>query len=334
MTQAANGTPTIGIIGLGRVSQPHIDAWKAAGVTSFAFADVSAEAVEAAIQAHGGTGYTDPMELIRSGTVDIVCICSPPVFHREQAIAAVEHGIATICEKPLAASLKDAQAIAEAVHRTGTMFAVGFCHRYQPEIETLKGMIDRGELGQVLQFRSRFGGFSQRAPSMWLSDPAIAGGGVLATMSSHSVDLFRHLIGEPIELNALFSNHANDHSPELQVEHTFALTLKSTQGTIGIIDSTWFAPRSVDLTVYGTRRMVEVDYTNGGLRVHDLDGTSGVVRVDPHAPRIHRQNAHFLECWQGKSFPRVTINDGVRSQEILDASYHHWHREAAVSSPD
>jgi UDP-N-acetylglucosamine 3-dehydrogenase len=302
MTQAANGTPTIGIIGLGRVSQPHIDAWKAAGVTSFAFADVSAEAVEAAIQAHGGTGYTDPMELIRSGTVDIVCICSPPVFHREQAIAAVEHGIATICEKPLAASLEDAQAIAE--------------------------------LGQVLQFRSRFGGFSQRAPSMWLSDPAIAGGGVLATMSSHSVDLFRHLIGEPIELNALFSNHANDHSPELQVEHTFALTLKSTQGTIGIIDSTWFAPRSVDLTVYGTRRMVEVDYTNGGLRVHDLDGTSGVVRVDPHAPRIHRQNAHFLECWQGKSFPRVTINDGVRSQEILDAFYHHWHREAAVSSPD
>src|SRR5699024_10137780 len=101
MTTSNTALPRVGIIGLGRVSKSHVNAWKAHGVTSFAFADVSADAVDAAIAEHGGDGFTDPMELIQSGNVDIVCICSPPLFHKEQAIAALEHGIATICEKPL-----------------------------------------------------------------------------------------------------------------------------------------------------------------------------------------------------------------------------------------
>ncbi len=328
MSETTSATPRVGIIGLGRVSKPHIEAWKANGVTSFAFADISADVVNATVEAYGGDGFTDPMELIQHGDVDIVCICSPPLFHKEQAIAAVEHGIATICEKPLAASLADARAIADAVERTGTLFTVGFCHRFRPEVEILRDMIEAGEVGQVLTFRNRFAGYGGRATKIWLSDRKIAGGGVLGTMSSHSIDLFRHLVGDAAEVHAFLGNQPTDHAPELEVEHTAVLTLQTSGGAIGIVDTSWFAPHHWALSVYGTKRTVHIDYEDGGLQVTELDGSSRKIDVAPMTSSlIALQNTHFLSCWRGESTPRASAHDGVETQKILETVYQRWRQD-------
>ena len=253
--------------------------------------------------------------------MDIVSICTPPIFHKDLAIAAAESGMAVLCEKPLARTLADAEAIAEAVRRTSTLFTVGFCHRFQPEIEKLKAMIDGGELGQVMTFRNRFAGLMANAHETWFGNPAIAGGGALADTSVHSIDLFRYLIGDPDGVHAFLSTRETEHGPKLQVDDTAVLTLKTPQGVLGVIESSWRTPPGEwTVTIYGTGGTAIVDYKEMTLRKQDGDGTWQDVPVESGS-RFDREFAHYLACWRGEDSPRVTVEDGVATNRILEAAY-------------
>jgi len=314
-------TPRVGVIGLGAIGRTHINAWKATGITPVAFADAVPAALEGAVAEHGGEGFDDGVKLIQSGEVDIVSICTPPVFHKDLAIAAAQAGVAAICEKPLARTLADAEAIAEAVERTGTLFTVGFCHRFQPEIEKLKAMIDGGELGDVMTFRNRFAGLKADAHTTWFANPAIAGGGVLADTSVHSIDLFRYLVGDPDGIHAFLSTRETEHGPELHVDDTAVLTLKTPEGVIGIIESSWRTPPGEwTVTIYGTKGTAVVDYKEMTMRRQGTDGAWHDIPVESES-RFNREFAHFLACWRGEAEPRVTVRDGVAANRILDAAY-------------
>jgi UDP-N-acetylglucosamine 3-dehydrogenase len=322
MTAETSGAmPRVGVIGLGSIGRTHLNAWQANGITPVAFADAVPAALEAATAEHGGEAFNDGITIIQSGTVDIVSICTPPVFHKDLAIAAAEAGVAAICEKPLARTLADAEAITEAVERAGTLFTVGFCHRFQPEIEKLKEMIDSGALGQVMTFRNRFAGLKANAHETWFGNPAIAGGGVLADTNVHSIDLFRFLIGEPDGIHAFLSTRETEHGPKLEVDDTAVLTVKTADGTIGIIESSWRTPPGEwTVTIYGTKGTAVVDYKEMTLRVQDIDGAWRQIEVAPES-RFNREFAHFLECWRGNAEPRVTVRDGLAANRILDAAY-------------
>jgi predicted dehydrogenase len=251
-TQTGTREPRVGIIGLGSIGRTHIATWQANGITPVAFADAVPAALEATIDQHGGEGFADGIELIRSGKIDIVSICTPPLFHKDLAIAAAEAGVAVLCEKPLARTLEDAEAIVEAVERTGILFTVGFCHRFEPAIEKLKEMIDAGDLGDIMTFRNRFAGLKADAHMTWFGNPALAGGGVMADTNVHSIDIFRHLVGDPTDVHAFTSTRETEHGPELQVDDTALLTLRTAQGALGIIEGSWRTPPGEwTVTIYG-----------------------------------------------------------------------------------
>lgn len=318
---ANNGLPRVGVIGVGTIGRAHITSWKANGMAPVAFADAVPEAVEATVGEHGGQGFDDGLELIRSGSVDIVSICTPPAFHREMAITAADTGVAVLCEKPLAHSLDDAMAIAEAVERAGTLFSVGFCHRFEPAIEQLKQMIGNGELGQVMTFRNRFAGLMANAHDTWFSNASISGGGALADTSIHSIDLFRYLVGEPEDVRAMTSTRESEHGPALDVEDTGVITLRTAGGEIGILESSWRTPPGEwTVTVYGTKGTAIVDYGAGTFRRIGVDGSVENISVEPGS-RFDREFAHFLTCWRGEAEPRVTVRDGVEANRILDMAY-------------
>lgn len=317
----ASAQPRVGVIGLGAIGRMHIASWKANDITPVAFADAVPEAVEATVAEHGGQGYSDGVELIRSGTVDIVSICTPPLFHREIAIAAAEAGVAVLCEKPLARTLEDAEAITDAVEKSGTLFSVGFCHRFEPAIEKLKAMIESGQLGEVMTFRNRFAGLMANAHQTWFSNPAISGGGALADTNIHSIDLFRFLVGDASAVQALTSTRETEHGPKLEVEDTGVIALRAADGTIGILESSWRTPPGEwTITVYSTKATAIVDYGAGTFRLICADGSVEDVPVDPGS-RFHREFAHFLACWRGEEQPRVTVHDGLEANRILDMAY-------------
>lgn len=319
MTEQA--LPRVGIIGLGMIGRTHIATWKNNDITPVAFADANPAALEATVAEHGGDRFDDGIELINSGKVDVVSICTPPLYHRDLAIAAAEAGIAVFCEKPLARTLEDAEAIVDAVENTGILFTVGFCHRFEPAVEHIKGMIDRGELGEIMMFRNRFAGHMPNAEKTWYANVEISGGGALADTSIHSIDLFRHLAGEPETVQALTSTQASTFGPRLDVEDTGVITLRTANGTIGILESSWRTPPGEwAVTVYGTNGEVTFNYGTGSLQVKHANGSVEDIDV-PAGSRFDREFAHFIKCWQGNANPRVTIYDGLAANRILDETY-------------
>ncbi len=313
--------PRVGVIGAGSIGKTHIRAWQANGVTPVAFADANPAALGAVIAEYGGEGYADGLDLISADTIDIVSICTPPRFHADLAIAALDAGIAVLCEKPMARTLVEAERMAAAVERTGTLLSVGFCHRFQPQIETLKAMIDRGELGTVMSLRNRFAGHKADAATTWFSNPELAGGGVLADTSIHSIDLFRFLVGDAAGVAAMTSTRETDLGPTLEVDDTAAMLLQTADGAIGVIESSWRTPAGEwTLAVHGTKGTAVMDYGTMALRVSKDGTTWEEVPVEP-GDRFAREFAHFLACWRGEASPRVTAADGLAANRILDRAY-------------
>lgn len=318
---SGQATPRVGVIGLGSIGRTHIRTWQALGITPVAFADAVPAALEATTGEHGGEGFGVGAELIASGKVDIVSICTPPLFHRELAIAAAEAGVAAICEKPLARTLEDAQAITDAVEKAGIAFTVGFCHRFEPAIEHLKGMIDGGELGDIMTFRNRFAGLKADAHETWFGNPKLSGGGVMSDTNVHSIDIFRYLVGDPEAVHAFTSTRKTEHGPELEVDDTALLTLKTASGQLGIIEGSWRTPPGEwTVTIYGTKGTAFVDYKGSGIEFRKADGTVQQIDIEP-ASRFEREFAHFLDVWRGNAEPRVTVRDGLAANRILDEAY-------------
>ena len=120
-----HATPSIGIIGCGAIAEAHLSAYLANSAQITAVSDVSLERAEAlAAKAGKPSVYIDYLELLDSGKVDAISICTPPHLHREIVIAALQRGIHILCEKPLAGTLEDAQAMVEAAATSSALFQI------------------------------------------------------------------------------------------------------------------------------------------------------------------------------------------------------------------
>src|SRR5438105_1962151 len=122
----------IGVVGLNtrveRVILPGLSRSPRATVSALCSRDrAKADAFAAAYP--GCRAFDDYQEMIRSGLVDAVFVLTPAPFHAEMSIAALEAGLAVCCEKPLATSLAEAQAMADAAARLRLRTAVNFTYR-------------------------------------------------------------------------------------------------------------------------------------------------------------------------------------------------------------
>ena len=129
-------------------------------------------------------------EALAQVSADFVIDVTPPQFHRQNSLAALEAGLPVLSEKPLAGTLDDARAIAAAVEQSGLLHSVAQNYRYRPVTQTTKRVLDSGELGAVgavsIDFYKgpHFGGFREEMPQPLLIDMAI-----------HHFDMLRYFLG-------------------------------------------------------------------------------------------------------------------------------------------
>lgn len=157
---------TVAVVGRGFGAAVHAPGWELAG---------------AEVVAVAGRKWRDAIE-----GADVVSVATPPEAHAEVAVAALGLGKAVLCEKPLAATLADAEAMVAAGGKT----AINFSYRALPAFVRLRELLDGRELDVVWTAASRTGG---REPS-WKDDPAQ--GGALAAYGVHALDYARWLLGD------------------------------------------------------------------------------------------------------------------------------------------
>ena len=313
--------PRIGVIGLGAIGRTHISTWESLGVPPVALADPVPAAREAAAGQGSWVIFESGGELINAANIDIVSICTPPAFHKDLVVAALESGKTVLCEKPLAATVEDAEAIVAAAENASGQLHIGFCHRFEPAIIAIKHLIDSGALGTPITLRNRFAGVMVSPEKTWFSNRDISGGGALADTSIHSIDIFRFLLGDVTEIRSLQSTQASEHGPALDVEDSGVIILRNEAGALGVLESSWRTPPGEwSVTVYGTSGQASFDYASGIGSFVNASGESSPLEFEP-GDRFAAEFAHVLGCWRGESQPATTALDGLIANQILTAAY-------------
>lgn len=149
-------------------------------------------------------------ELLNSGCVNAVSICTPPSTQREIAVAALQRGIHVLCEKPLAHTLEDAQEITRAAEESQACFIVAFRHRFLPAIAKIKQIVASGEIGESVIFTNAFCGIwrsSKAATQTQISDFGLSSlvlfiSPGLDFLAELSPTLIRGIIGKPNHLQS------------------------------------------------------------------------------------------------------------------------------------
>ncbi|WP_371655622.1 MULTISPECIES: Gfo/Idh/MocA family protein [unclassified Streptomyces] len=203
----------IGMVGYAFMGAAHSQGWRTAGrvfalplrPVLAALCGRDASAVRAAADRHGwAAAETDWRDLVARDDVQLVDVCTPGDSHAEIAIAALEAGKHVLCEKPLANTVAEAEAMAAAAHKArerGQLAMVGFNYRRVPAVAQARRMIAQGRLGVLRHLRVTY-------LQDWLVDPEFpltwrlkrehAGSGALGDLGAHIVDLAQYLAGEPL----------------------------------------------------------------------------------------------------------------------------------------
>ena len=189
---------TIGLIGAGGITHVHIPAWLALGARVTVFSLEGA----AAVAAKYGIGVADSLEELLNGC-DVVDICTPTPTHRGLAELALRAGKHVICEKPIALTKADADALAELAASVDRQLHPAHVVRYFAEYALAQAAVAAGQIGEVAILRfSRIGEFPTW--SAWFADEAQSGGIVMDQMI-HDLDIARWIAGEVTEVYAVKS---------------------------------------------------------------------------------------------------------------------------------
>jgi predicted dehydrogenase len=187
-----------GIVGCGFMGRMHANVYSGVpGVKLTACVDYKSERGKKFADEFGLTLYHSLAEMAEAENLDIADICVPTHMHRDYTIEALELNLNTLCEKPMALNLTDADAMIEAAQRSKGKFMVAHCIRFWPEYVIVKDLVDSKRLGRLLSINlTRYGAFPAWTSDGWSADESKSGGGVL-DMHIHDTDFALFLLGEP-----------------------------------------------------------------------------------------------------------------------------------------
>jgi UDP-N-acetylglucosamine 3-dehydrogenase len=240
----------VGLIGLGSMGRNHLRILSSMpGARLVAVADPDRDALEGATAGSDAQGFAEPMALLGEADLDAVVIASPTTTHVALALAAIERGVATLVEKPLAATPEEAATLVDAARSRGVPLQVGHVERFNPAVLELGRLLHEGRwLSSVYAITSRRAGpFPARIRDV----------GVTVDLATHDVDILSWIAGErPVRVFAETAQRIHaDHEDLL-----FGL-MSFPSGTVAMLDVDWLTPaKRRQLAVVGEEGMFELDY--------------------------------------------------------------------------
>ena len=319
-----------GVAGYGWVARDFaVPGIRAAGGRLAAIADpdpaARGQAAGQGVRAHAGLDA-----LLADPEVAAIYVATPNHLHRPVVEAAAAAGLPVLCEKPMAASLADAEAMAVTVARAGIRYGTAFDQRHHPAHALMCDLIAEGRIGTVTAIRIAYAcwvgpGF---AADNWRADPARAGGGALMDLAPHGLDLVDHLLGEPVtEIAALVQNRVQPYA----VDDGAMLVGRTGSGVLVQLHVAYNCPEALPrrrLEVLGTRGQLTAARTMGqspGGTLELIDGRLGLSRrlvvPDAEASPFARQMAAFarwIATGEGRDFD---LARDLHTMRLLDRAY-------------
>ncbi|MGP9783762.1 dehydrogenase [Arthrobacter sp. MYb211] len=319
----------------------------------------NAAGVEAAAAKWGwAETSTDWREAIEREDIDVVDIVTPGNSHAEIAIAALAAGKHVLCEKPLANTLEEAEAMAAAAESAGksVQAMLGFTYRRVPAAAFARQLVGSGTIGQVRQVRASYLQdwlHDADAPLTWRLQKEHAGSGALGDLGAHAVDLSQFITGQKLTgVSGILETFvherplpgAESQRGEVSVDDAAMFTGRFDGGAIGIFEATRMATgrkNSLRIEVSGSKGAITFDLENyNSLGFYDatapntLQGFTNIMVTEPEHPYMSawwptghalgyehgfvHQAKDFVEAVAEGRQPEPSFADGHQVQRVLD----------------
>ena len=288
--------------------------------------------------------YADWRELVADDDIDAVAIGTPNDIHAEIAVAAAQAGKHVLCEKPLAMSLAEADAMIAACRAAGVVLMYAENLVFVPMYQRVKELAKRGQVGTpflVKQAQCHGGPYSP-----WFWDVNRAGGGVVLDMGCHSIHAICWTMGAwPEAVTATMGRYA--HSEKGLGEDHSTVILHFPGGAIGIAENSWAMPGGNDyLEVYGPKGRLVANLERGpaismytapesetALDASTRSGWQYAMYEEAWQFGFPQELEHFADVINGSAELRSSGEDGRRVLEIICASYESARTGARVALP-
>lgn len=266
--------------------------------------------------------------------IDAAYIGTPPNQHLSVVRDLAPQGIHVLCDKPLATTLRDADAILELVEKHGVKLMVPFNPRYQMPVLRLKEMIQNGELGTLHHIHAtKYGKIPRGIPGLdtaWFFDRAQAGFGGFGDVGIHAIDALRWLAGaEAKQVYASIDRLIHD---DIAVDDIGTAVIEFQNGVLASLQSGWINPKgnpawlSVSFEVLGTRGAVVIEKPYHDLELADEDRMEQLPWWRADIPLLIDE---FISAVEEDREPAITGRDARAALELTVAAY----RSAEIGQP-
>lgn len=313
----------VAIVGTGFMGGVHAEAWSHTPARLIAFVGKPGAQGEALAGKYAARFVADLDAVLAD--VDVVDICTPTHLHPEFTLRAAAGGRHVICEKPLALTVAECQAMIRACHVAGVRLLVAQVLRFFPEYKLARTLVARGEIGPPAVLRLSRATFRPHKADNWFVDASRSGGMILDLMV-HDFDYARWVAGDVVRV---FAKAART-SPESDgIDHALAI-LTHRSGALSHVEGSWAFPPPVfrtHLEIAGGSGLIEFDgpaTTAVEVHLRDEEGAAGSEVPLPTSPLLESPFAAQLRAFhdalvQG-SEPPVSAEDGLAAVQIARAA--------------
>ncbi|MFD0048248.1 Gfo/Idh/MocA family protein [Actinomycetes bacterium NPDC127524] len=324
----------IGVIGCGSIAtHRHLPEYAANPEAEIAaVCDIVKERAEEKAELYQAKAYTSYEELLQDNTIDAVSVCTPNYLHAPITIAALKAGKHVLCEKPMATSREDAEAMIKASEESGKKLMIAHNQRFVPSHVKARELIESGKIGKLFSFRTAFGhggpeGWSADGKDSWFFKKSQAFIGAMGDLGVHKTDLLRYLLNEEItEVGSFVEGNAKENS---DVDDNAVCILKTESGIIGTLAASWsYTAKEDNSTIlYGEHAIVRVEdhpeyslivqyksgetvnYELGQIQSNDEGGQNSSEVIDK-----------FIESILSGKEPAVSGEEGMKSLMVVLAA--------------
>lgn len=328
----------IGIIGCGKIAQVrHIPEYADnPNVKLSGYFDLNQERAAELAKKYGGKAYATYQDLLADKNIDAVSVCTANSSHAEITIAALKAGKHVLCEKPMATTLPECEAMVKTAKETGKFLMIGHNQRLAKAHVKAKELLKSGLIGEIVSFRTTFG---HPGPETWSVDPGKntwffdknrAAMGAMADLGIHKTDLIHFLTGQTIiETSAKLSTiDKRDASGNLiGVDDNAICLYKLSGGATGTMTVSWtyYGAEDNSTVLYGTKGIMRIyDDPTYSIKVFTREGETILFDIDKIQTNDKQTKSGvidlFVDCLVDNHEPEISAAEVLKSMRVVFAS--------------
>jgi len=285
-----------------------------------AIVDINLEKAKTLAKKFSCEALSDHRKLLGRDDIDSVVVAVPNKYHCEISKAFLEAGKNVLCEKPVTKTVEEAKELVEAAKKSKAFFKTGSNHRYFPNVQKAKELLDQNKIGRPIFARGWIGNNGKYVQNSWFWDKELSGGGTFLDNGCHIMDIFRWFLGEVNECKGY--TVSNVWPTELE-DTGFAL-YRTVDEKVFFLQSSWVEWSGyMYMEFYGEEGFIFVDSRfRNSVTLGRKDGYSETFDFSSLPPASHKlELLDFIEKIENKTQPVPSAYDGMRVVEMVHALY-------------